>query len=507
MTKMDRRNFLKLAAFSSLSLLYPDLFTQIRNAGSLQNPDLPNIIFLTFDAMSARNLSVYGYPRPTSPNLERFAEHATVYHSHYAGGNFTSPGVSSLLTGTYPWTHRAVNQRGVVRRDLVENNIFNALGEGYTRLAFPQNFWVDIVLTQFEKDIDILLPPSAFSELDNLVGDVFRSDKHMATRALDDFIFSSTGQPTSLVFESLRRSLYDVKSAHMSQQGYPLGVPHDLTHPLMFRLDNVFNGLMSVVSNLTQPFFTYLHLLSPHSPYLPTEQFYRSFKDDMKFLRKPEHPLSEGIKNSDAILSRRLYDEYIASLDWEFGRFLNFLEERKFFENGYLIITSDHGEMFERGEVAHSTPLLYDPVVHIPLMISVPQQKKRNDIYSPTSAVDILPTLAHLTGGVVPARTEGVLLPGFDGRDDFERSIYVVEAKLSTANRDLKKATVVLRKGNQKLIYYTGYDTEDVFELYNLEDDIEELHDLYPQKSAAAMRMRDELLEAFHAANRPFIKQ
>ena len=99
--------------------------------------------------MSARNLSVYGYPRPTTPNLERFAERATVYHSHIAGGNFTIPATASLLTGTYPWTHRAINHRGMVHQDTVDKNIFRAVGTDYQRLAFPQNVWADLIVSQF----------------------------------------------------------------------------------------------------------------------------------------------------------------------------------------------------------------------------------------------------------------------------------------------------------------------------------------------------------------------
>jgi hypothetical protein len=499
---MDRRSFLKLAGLSSSILLFPHLSSWAQRNIGQADPDLPNIILLVFDAMSARNLSVYGYPRPTSPNLERFAERATVYHSHYSAGNYTTPGVASLLTGTYPWTHRAINHRGVIKRDLASNNIFSILGSDYTRLAFPQNFWANLILTQFGDDIDTLLPTSAFSELDFLVGDHFVNDKNMAARSLDDFAFNLGGEPAPLVLGSLQRWLYAMKNEQLSHTGYPLSIPHDINYPLNFRLENVFDGLMSLLSGLQSPFFTYLHLLPPHSPYSPTDKFHNLFRDGLKFLKKPEHQLSDGVSNPDMLLARRLYDEYIASTDEEFGRFLDFLEDGGLLENSYVFITSDHGEMFERGVVAHSTPLLYDPVVHIPLMVSAPRQKRRNDIYTPTSAVDILPTLAQLAGKPIPAEVEGSPLPGFGGQDDPARSIYVVEAKLSPANGTLKDATVVLRKGNQKLVYYTGYGGEDSFELYDLDEDLDELNDLYRENPAIATRMKDELLEAFHAANR-----
>ena len=72
----------------------------------------PNIIVILFDAMSARNLSLYGYPRETTPFLDKFAARSTVYHRHYSGGNFTTPGTASMLTGMFQWKHRAFNVAG-----------------------------------------------------------------------------------------------------------------------------------------------------------------------------------------------------------------------------------------------------------------------------------------------------------------------------------------------------------------------------------------------------------
>jgi arylsulfatase A-like enzyme len=77
--------------------------------GAAQNQDLPNVIIILFDALCAFNLSAYGYPRQTSPNMERFASRATVYHNHHSAGNYTTPSTASLFTSTYPWTHRALN--------------------------------------------------------------------------------------------------------------------------------------------------------------------------------------------------------------------------------------------------------------------------------------------------------------------------------------------------------------------------------------------------------------
>jgi arylsulfatase A-like enzyme len=111
MSNFSRRDFLKIAGLASGAIA----MSQIAPGFMRSVPEgRPNIIVLVLDAMSARNLSVYGYKRDTTPNFKKFAERATTYHAHMAGGNFTSPGTASLLTGTYPWTNRAFNISGLI---------------------------------------------------------------------------------------------------------------------------------------------------------------------------------------------------------------------------------------------------------------------------------------------------------------------------------------------------------------------------------------------------------
>jgi arylsulfatase A-like enzyme len=118
---------------------------------------------------------------------------------------------------------------------------------------------------------------------------------------------------------------------------------------------------------------TYLHFFPPHEPYRPTRAFYRHFNDGWRPPRKPNHPLaSEKASYMTTRNGRQFYDEYLASWDAETGRLFDYLRDSGLLERSYVIITSDHGEIFERGEMGHFTPLMYDPVMHSPLIISTP---------------------------------------------------------------------------------------------------------------------------------------
>ena len=502
MTTPTRRDFLKVGSLLSGAVAVSRLAPRLAPAASR-----PNVLILVFDAMAAKNLSLYGYRRKTTPNLERFAARATVYHQHYSAGSFTTPGTASILTGLYPWTHRAINESGLIARDLADHNLFRVLGRDYYRLAYSQNMWPNYFFGQFESDIERVLSPAAFSLVDQIIGDKLPRDLEASHRALDDFMFQDGSPPAALVFGLAERIMLRRAYARAPAQDYPRGLPRTGNYPIFFTLREVFDGMQATIEGLRAPSLAYLHTWSPHAPYRPSRHFDTYFADGWRPKPKPDHILGDHSLPNHMNERRQNYDEYIADLDAEFGRLVDFLAAKGILEQSHVVVTSDHGEMFERGVEGHVTPLLYDPVVRVPLLISAPGQSTRRDVNIPTSGVDLLATLAHLSGGDVPAWSEGQILPGLGGPEDPERSIYIMDAKRNTAFSALSFASFALRKGSHKLIYYRGfedYGNKDKFELYDLENDPEELDDLYSATSAIAGNLREELLGKVQAENARF---
>jgi arylsulfatase A-like enzyme len=499
--RLSRRDFLKLAAIYSSSLAaVPFIKHPSLNINALDR-SLPNIIIILFDTTAARNLSLYGYPRKTTPNLERFAEKAVVYHAHYSAANFTTPATASLLTGTYSWTHRAVDFAGLIKRQLEANNIFHAL-DGYHRTAFTQHMWVNYLLNQFRVDIDQHFPPTTFSFMEDIFGNTFVNDLNSVYRSYDDFLFDFRDSPSSLILGTLNRLRFMNKVTHYDSAEYPHGLPHSEIYPIYFRIPDVYNGVLEIIKNLVRPSFAYFHLWSPHSPYRPSKDFLSLFQDTWRPSPKPVHPLARKIPQKDLNRDRRTYDQYVADVDHQFGILMDQLAQNGILDNSYVIITSDHGEMFERGVEGHVTPLLYDSVIQVPLLISAPGQSTRKDIFSPTNSVDVLPTLCKIAGVSAPQWAEGTLLPGFGGLEDPSRSMYSMVAKGESAFEPFNQITIAMRKGKYKLIYYTGYDKYNGFELYDMDADPEELNNLYPINPGIALPLKDELLSKFNEANK-----
>jgi arylsulfatase A-like enzyme len=490
-----RRDFLKLV--SLLPPLLLSLSNRRANAlSSLPGSDQQNLLIFVFDALSARHLPIYGYPRNTAPNLTRFAERATVYHSHHSGGNFTTPGTASLLTGVYPWTHRAIQIHGSVLDSFNDRNIFSTYPKDGFTFAYTHNLLAESLLQQFRSNIDLFKRTRELAINDPEYSDhIFASDYNVSLWSELLILRGGETKPSSLIGSIIYRflRLSQIKNiAGVYGSEFPRGVPN--LDDIYFILEDAINWLISELPATRKPFLGYFHVLPPHEPYCPRADFVGKFKDEFKPITKPPSPFSEGY--SDELLnSRRMaYDEYLAYADAEFGRLYDAMARKGILDNATVIVTADHGELFERGILGHTTPTLYESLIHIPLLISVPNQTQRQDVYSHTSCVDVLPTLLKLTGQPPAIWSEGEILPGFRNESvQNNRSVYAVEAKSSPKQGALNKATVALLKGNYKLIYYRGYSETSASELFDLSNDPEELHDLASTEPSIVADLQQEI--------------
>ena len=492
---ITRRDFLKL--FSLLPVLFLPLpKRRLEASPGFQGSGQQNILIFVFDALSARNIPIYGYPRNTTPNLTRFAQRATVYHSHHSGGNFTTPGTASLLTGVYPWTHRAIHLDGSVLDSFSDRNIFSAYPKNGFTYAYTHNLLAEALLQQFRSDIDLFKRTRELAINDPEYSDrLFPSDYNDSFWSEQLILRGGETKPSSLFGSLLYRILRLSRERKMSDvygPQFPLGIPN--LDDVYFILEDAVDWLIRELPAARTPFLGYFHVLPPHGSYCPREDFVGKFQDNFKPMAKPPSPFSQGYSDENINKNRMEYDEYLAYADAEFGRLYDAMAQKGMLDNTTVIVTADHGELFERGIVGHETPVLYEPLIHIPLLITVPGQVQRQDVRSLTSCVDLLPTLAKLTGQPTPEWGEGVVLPGFgDGSVQNGQSVFAVEAKSSSKEGPLKKLTVALIKENYKLIYYRGYPKTTAPELFDLSSDPEELQNLAGTKPAIAAALQLEI--------------
>jgi len=491
--KLSRRDFLKLASLMPAAYFLPPTLT------GAEQGDLPNIIVLVFDSWSAKNVSLYGYPRKTTPNLDRLAENAIVYHNHYAAGHYTIPGTAGLLTGVLEHQHHLYSRFKEISPFFKEHNIFGLFPD-YKRVAYSHNLLANDVLAQMTNSLDTLKPWQELYLWANPAQKLFYQDSDISTVSWIRTMDTTEDGSTNSLFLSRILSLLINRANQRHATRFPRGIPN-FGFSYRFIIEDAIDWLANLVKTETDPLLTYCHLFPPHAPYATRIEFHNQFTDDgFSLLKKPEHFLSDGISYAENQENLLNYDEYILYVDAEIGRFFTLMESSGQLENTWIILTSDHGEIFERGFKQHKQPNFYDPLAKVPLIIFPPGQKKREDIYDPTSAVDILPTLSAISGRKIQDWTDGVVLPPFNQNHSPDRPIVIADAKYDKPGQPYKNASLMLRKGQYKLIYHFGkadpykpLNGNPLFELYDLENDPEEIDNLFEEEKDIGEALRDEL--------------
>jgi arylsulfatase A-like enzyme len=504
--RYTRRELLKLASLIPFAYLARNQIS--RNTDS----NVKNVLIIVFDAWSAHNISLLGYPRDTTPNLNRLAEHAIVYHNHYSTAPWTIPGTASLLTGVYPWTNRAFNSSGMID-EFKKNNLFNSFkNHGYNTLAYSHNPYVNILFDQLKKNIDLYLPQDKLLLNNTPFGTVFKNDDVSSALAEHQIYLDNDNVANSLLLSGILKNEVEKQEQKIIDthiEDFPRVLTRLQNIVRFFILEEATDWVLNTLENLSHNFFGYFHFYPPHSPYHTRKEFINIFDDGWKPISKPEHIFGQNEPEWKMLKYRQHYDEFVAYIDSEFARLHEGLKQSNLLEDTWLILTTDHGERFERGSLLHSYYLLHNPVIQIPLVIFPPGQNERVDVYSRTSSIDLMPTLLHLTGQNIPRYVEGQLLPPFQSNmSRGERSVFSMKPKDGESRTSLNSGAFSIFQGDYKLIYYSGIDEtktyDSYFELYNIINDPEELNNLYSSHKSIADSLFSELTTNMREADAAF---
>jgi arylsulfatase A-like enzyme/Flp pilus assembly protein TadD len=207
------------------------------------------------------------------------------------------------------------------------------------------------------------------------------------------------------------------------------------------------------------PFFAWIHFFDPHSVYEPPARF----------------------------LTERRLDAYggeIAYVDEQLGRILEALGERE--ESTTLIVTADHGESLgEHGEVSHGL-FVYESSLRVPWLMAGPGLPAGRRIGTPVSLVQVLPTALDLLGLPLPEGLDGASTLPLLREGEPEAVPIHGESLFGRTQYDWAGLRTV-RRGRWKLIEAPRP------ELYDLESDPHEEHDLAAARPELVAELREEM--------------
>lgn len=453
--------------------------------GSRSGPDgrLPasgsrsRVILISVDSLAANRMSLYGYFRDTTPSLNKFAQQAFVFDRHYTNGNFTTPSIDSILTGTRPWVHRVFQLNARPRPYIAQLGLIPTLKRsGYRTMAVATNAY-------------------AMPELHRVAGSL---DRERVSRVEPIEFKDLQWFPTF-------GSVFFFPTVERIQGVYRRLAYWHYTSNLHFDPESAFaeaRALLTAESHSPAEFL-WIHLFPPHEPYAAPAPFLRSFDPSDKALtindsRPPILFAAKTYPGFPGVFSAR-YDEAIRYVDYHIGSFLNWLKQEGYYENSLIVVTADHGESFAHSYGSHSGPMLYEDLIHVPLIVKLPGQHTGSRIRDVvTEHADLFPTIADCIGVRVPGRVEGrSLRPAMEGRPVQPNVVFSMNFEQNSVSGPLQKGTVAMVKGQYKYVRHLGrvsypYMPEIHDEFYDVVND--------PSESTNLIASRPEIAATYRAA-------
>lgn len=480
---------------------------------------VPNILLLITDQQRFDSLGCYGNGFAKTPVLDGLAREGALFETCYVQNPICSPSRATFATGLYPHAH-----------GLWANGV--TLPAGLTLLSRA--------LADAGYDCGMAgkqhLAPCAGGDEPRL------DDGYRVYQWSHDPIHPSQSNAYHRWLEKNHPEIYQDKIANKANGSAEAGnvakgampldcVPVEAHYSHWIAQETIdFIGDSSRPDD--KPFYFMANFFDPHHPFGAPEVFRSLFDADAlpgpvgsreELESKPAVQREYNLKSygghapgfadySEAELreARASYYAMVSLIDHEVGRILEALDAQGKGRDTLVIFTSDHGEMLGDHAIMLKGPMLYDPVVRVPLVMRWPGRIEEGiRIDQIVQNIDLTSTILE-AGGVPDAmQVQGESLLGLATSGDAAwRDWAICEYRDSGHGANPPVHTTMLRHGNYKLVVWHGSPATERprdGELYDLERDPDELVNLYrdPEHAAVREEMKDRLLDVLEATEWP----
>jgi len=327
------------------------------------------------DSVSADRLSCYGYDRPTTPEIDTFAEKSTLYENAIANSSWTVPTHGTLFTGRYPSEHDA-NAR---HKQFSVPDSYTLAGRlsdnGYRTVGLSANPWI---ATNFDYDtgfdnfqdvrvplpFDTKRPRELFQRLDD--GDYEGLHKYVEAGK-----WAFEGNP-------IKRTINTFYYQRQQDSYADADVLNDCVATWLEQNDD-------------QPFFMFLNYMDAHEPYNPPKKYLSRFRENDCSADITWHlrSLNEKYSDSEEECINNRYDACLKFLDNRISDLLELLKERDLADETVVILTADHGKCLGEHDYMGVGTFLYDELVKIPLIILQPGESEPKTVSKYVDQIDI----------------------------------------------------------------------------------------------------------------------
>ncbi|WP_319503390.1 arylsulfatase [uncultured Draconibacterium sp.] len=449
------------------------------------NSDKPNIVIIYLDDLGYGDVGAYGATEIQTPNIDRLANNGVMFTDGHASSATCTPSRYALLTGVYPWRNKDAKilpgtapliidtTQVTIPKMLKEQGYYTGVvGKWHLGLGSGHVNWNEHVSpgpNEIGFDYSYIMAatqdrvPTVYLE-NGLVDGLDPNDPIEI-----DYDNNFEGEPTG----KDNPELLTMKWHHGHNNSIVNGIPRigfmkggekakwsdvDMADHFLAKAQNY------VKQHKNKPFFLYYALQQPHVPRTPNPRFVG--KTDL------------GPRG-----------DVIVEADWCIGEFLKTLDEEGILENTLIILSSDNGPVLndgyyddaverignhdQNGGLRGGKYSLFEAGTRVPFITYWKGQIKPKKSDALISQIDILASVAKLTGAEVNTSDSKELLNVLLGKSDEGREQLVLEASARTALRKDNWLMIPPYKGPAvaaQVNIELGNSSE--FQLYDLNDDI-----------------------------------
>ncbi len=285
----------------------------------------PNIILLGSDGISAKNMSIYGYSRDTTPYLKKLSSESLLMKNNFSNSGKTPGSVASLLTGKLPTKTRVSFPPDILRSIDAYQHLPGILKElGYKSVEIAVPYFLDA------------------TEMNFLYGFDRVNNKLIDNGPLTHTIRAVFSNDTVFFLEAIYERIFDrlCNIFYIHQMDNPYAIVTEPSDP--GEDEKRLTQLDELINEGDQPIFVHIHLIGTHgvSFHTRSKQFSKGKVQDKDWMTD-------------------FYDDSILDFDQYVNQVVNILDHANKLDNTILIIYTDHAQR-------------WDPLERIPLMIHFP---------------------------------------------------------------------------------------------------------------------------------------
>jgi arylsulfatase A-like enzyme len=352
----------------------------------------PNILLLILDSARARNTSLHGHHRETTPFLEEFASSATTYTQARAPAGRSLPSHASIFSGFLPQEHGINDLEDKLERD---SNVFARLADsGYDTGLFTDNPYLTDLDTGLSTGFE-----TVFNDRD-LYEDGESPSAFVEEESLDKAGFLSRALRSEAPVKSLANGV-----SWMLKWRFPRLAPEGSVFSRGFTYADRFAEWRSDRSG---PWAACINLMDTHVPFRPSEEYDRwSTPDGRKAQKRADmENIGDDERWKFSLLEDR-YDGTIRQADAVVEQILTALKADGELSDTYVVVTADHGEGFGERSPIDDKPIIGhgdavdEPLLHVPLVVKRPGQSEGRTVTEPVGVVDLPVAIERATTGDV----------------------------------------------------------------------------------------------------------